>query len=85
MEKDIWTTNKYVTELASDGGRPRILTLKTKNATEAISEVSANEDKAQALAKSYFPKKPETSQVPANHNYPQPLPDPEPVTEKQIH
>ncbi|KAF8152317.1 hypothetical protein B0H34DRAFT_632568, partial [Crassisporium funariophilum] len=43
-----------------------------------------NEEKAAALAKSFFPAKPTNSSVPPNHEYPNPLPDPPPISLDQI-
>ena len=87
MEKDIWTANKYISEPAADGGKPRIPTLRVKNDNGIVKEISANEGKAEALAKSFFPRKPTGNghRIPANFIYPPPKDDPEQLTAERIH
>jgi len=85
MEKDIWTANKYISEPVSDGGKPRIPTLRVKAPNCNTREIYANEDKAKALVNSFFPKKPAELTVPANPIYPQPLDEPDQLFKERIH
>jgi len=55
--KRTWTANKYVSEPAADGRKPRILTLHVKNDNGTVKEISANEGKVEVLAKSFFSRK----------------------------
>jgi len=81
---DIWTANRYVNTPAGDGGNPRIPTLKVTDPEGNITEVNTNDGKAKAFAESFFPDPPLTSSVPPDFEYPDPLPDPPPITRKQI-
>jgi hypothetical protein len=57
-DPDIWTVNRLIAAPASDGGKTRIPTLKYKvNDTETIA--NTNSEKTEALAKSFFPPKPQ--------------------------
>ena len=84
MDKDVWSANKYVSKPVSDGGRPRIPALKVKLPNGSQSEVNTNEEKARALAGSFFPKRPALSTVLPNFHYPQPMDDPLPIDEERI-
>jgi len=82
---ELWTANKYIKEPITDGGRTRVPTIKVKNpADDTITYVDTNDKKAEAFAKSFFPPKPVTSTVPANYDYPEPLPNPPEITIEQI-
>ena len=81
---DIWTANKYIKNLAGDSGNPRIPTLKVAGPDGHVREVNTNNGKAKAFSDAFFPKPPQTSSIPADYNYPEPLPDPPPITHKQI-
>ena len=80
---DMWTANKYLKTPVGDG-RTRVPTLEVKNHLDRPSQASTNDEKANALAKSFFPPKPVQSSVPADFVYPQPLPLPPRITEDQI-
>jgi len=70
----------------TDGGKTRVPTLKVKNpADDSTTYVDTNDKKAEAFAKSFFLPKPATSTVPANYDYPEPLPNPPEITIEQIH
>lgn len=84
MERDIWTANNYIKEPIGDGGKARIPTLKATDQSGRTQEFTTNEDKAEALARAFFPKKPEVSSVPPCYTYPPPLAPPEPITKDQV-
>jgi ribonuclease HI len=81
---DIWNANKYIKEPAGDGGNPRIPTLKTKNAAGRDISINDNEEKANLLAKTFFPPPPEAVNDFTDYIYPVPLPDPPQLTADQI-
>jgi hypothetical protein len=76
--------NRYIKEPSGDGGDPRIPTLKVNESDGSIRNINTNDEKAKAFADSFFPKPPLVSSVPPNYAYPDPLPDPPPITNKQI-
>ena len=82
--EDIWTVNCYIKEPTGDSSNPRIPTLKTINTDGSTSEVNTNDSKAKAFSDAFFPKPPQTSSVPVEYDYPDPLPDPPPITPEQI-
>ena len=69
----IYTANKYVTNEPTDYSNPRIPTLKTI-LNGLPSTATTNADKVKALSSSFFPPPPVNSLVPANYEYPPPLP-----------
>ena len=81
---EIWTANKYIREPAGDGGNPRIPTLKTKNAAGQEISTNSNEEKANLLAKTFFPPPPALINDYTDFIYPEPLPDPLQLTEDQL-
>jgi len=81
---DVWTANRYVKNPVGDGGNPRIPTLKLVDPDGRGREINTNDDKAKAFSDAFFPKPPQTSSVPAEYDYPEPLPDPPPITREQI-
>ena len=81
---EIWTANKYIREPVGDGGNPRIPTLKTKNAAGREISISGNEEKANLLAKTFFPPPPILNNDFADFVYPEPLPDPPQLTADQL-
>jgi ribonuclease HI len=72
-EEQLWTANKYLAEPVGDGGRTRIPTLKVASENGQTTEASSNDEKANALAKSFFPEKPNRDLVPPNADYPEPV------------
>ncbi|PPQ72841.1 hypothetical protein CVT25_000254, partial [Psilocybe cyanescens] len=78
--KDIWTANKYISTPATDGGKSKIPALKQKTANGQTTELTTNEEKAEALATSFFPPKPTKTTVPVEYNYLEPLPPPTEIT-----
>jgi hypothetical protein len=52
--------------------------LKTKNANGVETETNDNQAKAALFADTFFPPPPATTSVPADFNYPPPLPPPTP-------
>ena len=81
---EIWTANRYIKEPIGDGGNPRILTLKVKNARGIETSINNNEEKAKIFATIFFPKPPPTENVFENYEYPEPLPDPPVITPDQV-
>ena len=81
---EIWTANKYIREPVGDGGNPRIPTLKTKNAAGRDIHISDNEEKANLLAKTFFPPPPILDLDFDEYMYPEPLPDPPQLTLDQL-
>lgn len=81
---EIWTANKYIREPVGNGGNPRIPTLKTKNAAGWDILVSDNEEKANPLAKTFFPPPPVLDHDFDHYVYPEPLPDPPQLTTEQL-
>ena len=85
-EQDLWTANRYFREPTGDGGKSRIPTLKVQDEgpNGLVREVNTNDGKAKALARLFFPKKPDISRTPENYDYPEPLPPPPPITTEQV-
>jgi len=85
-EQGLWTANRYLKEPIGDGGKTRIPTLKVPVEGEdgLLQEINTNEGKAKILAQIFFPKKPEPSRVPENHEYPELLPPLPLITPEQI-
>ena len=80
---DIWTIHKYTSQPSTDGAKARIPALKYKRDNiEVIA--STNTEKAQALAKSFFPTKPVEPQTPPDFMYPPACCKPDQVTLEQI-
>ena len=66
---DIWTINKVLVASATDGEKARIPVLKYKQGNKEKTATS-NTEKAQALARSFFPDKPANAAVPKDFPYP---------------
>ena len=82
-DPDIWTIHKYTSQPSTDGAKARIPALKYKHDNiEVIA--STNTEKAQALAKSFFPAKPVEPQTPPDFTYPPACCKPDQVTLEQI-
>ena len=67
---DIWTANRYISNLPGDGGQQRIPTLKVPQANGMTIEVTTNNEKAAAFHQSFFPPKPPATSLPDNPEYP---------------
>jgi ribonuclease HI len=83
VDPDIWTVHKYTSAPASDGAKARIPALKHKEGQREVT-ASTNHEKAQALAKSFFPTKPAEAGIPENFNYPKACCQPDQITKEQI-
>ena len=57
-DPDLWTAHKYISAPAGDGGKMRIPSLLIQGA-EGEQVCSRNQDKSAALARTFFPKKPQ--------------------------
>ena len=73
---EMWTANKYIKELAGNGGNPGIPTLKAKDTAGNNISVNNNKGKAKLFAKAFFPPPPPTENDYTDYNYPEPLTDP---------
>ncbi len=84
LDPNLWAANKYITAMASDGGKTRIPNLKVSiNGQEKVA--SMNKDKADMLARVFFPSKPSaevTTQAPTE--YPPPACSAHKITRDQI-
>jgi hypothetical protein len=83
-EPNIWTAHKYISAPASEGGKTRIPSLTVQD-SDCDRIVSKNSDKSTALAKEFFPKKPQHQ--PNNldtNNFPAPVCKMDPLTKEQI-
>ena len=81
---DVWTANKFIRELAGDGGSPRIPTLRVVNQAGEQVLINDNEDKARTFIKMFFPPPPPRVEDYEDYEYPEPLPDPPLLTVSQI-
>jgi hypothetical protein len=72
-EREMWIANRYLTEPVGDGGSPRIPTLKTKDHLGNTTTHTTNEEKANALNSTFFPKRPQHAQT-SGEVYPEPHP-----------
>ena len=82
-DPDIWTAHKYFSSPAGDGGKTRIPVLKyTSDGKEK--KATTNSEKGVALAKSFFPPKPTTDNIPQDYTYPEPVCDMDPISRDQI-
>ena len=70
---DIWTAHKYIKSPPGDRGWSRIPMLngKANDGTPVIA--TTNQEKGELLAKILFPPPPESSSVPDDFNYPEPV------------
>ena len=82
---NLWIANKYISNLAGDGGKSRILTLKTKDNEGNEISASSNEDKSEIFANALFPPPPPHSAVPQGFNYPEPATTWTDITDEQLH
>ena len=74
-EHTLWTAGRYVKNPNGEGAAsPRIPTLRSRNddGTDWISK--SNADKAEVIAKAFFPPPPADHGVPEDYDYPPPLP-----------
>ena len=81
---DIWTAHRYLRDPVGDGGSPQIPTLRTKDNQGRDVEVNDSQEKAALFGKLFFPPPPVNSTVPANFDYPEPLPDPPQIAKAQL-
>ena len=81
----MWTAHKYISAPAGDGGKARIPNLLTQgpNRTHVC---SMNQDKSKALAKTFFPEKPQQTDAAAIETEAlSPICKMDPITRDQIH
>ena len=82
-DPDIWAVHCLISSLASDRGKARIPALKYR-AGEAKKTVTTNSKKGAALAKGFFPQKPQTQNIQEDKNYPKMCSKVGKVTKDQI-
>ncbi|PPQ82122.1 hypothetical protein CVT24_012427 [Panaeolus cyanescens] len=87
--RDLWTANGYLKSPVGDGGRTRIPTLRVYNDFDEEIEVTDNGEKAKVLARTFFPPPPnwdrdDEQEGRRRREYPDPLPDPEELTEATV-
>ena len=85
----IWMANKYLSNPPGDGRQPRIPSLNYTNASGTLTTIDNNKDKANLLAKTFFPPpqpQPHEQQQepPTQEIYLEPLPDPPQINSEQI-
>lgn len=80
--EDIWKANKYISNPTGDGGRVRIPPLSVVSG-EIQTTASTNDEKAKALAKSFFPPPPDNVEIP-QCEYPEAADTVKPLTAEQI-
>jgi hypothetical protein len=85
MDPDLWTVHKYILAPAGDGGKTRIPNL-TDTGTRWRPHTQLNQDKGKALAKVFFPKKPQQAADPISNEaeHPPPACTMDPITKEQI-
>jgi ribonuclease HI/exonuclease III len=82
-DPDLWTAHKYISALPSDCGKTRIPDLTYTEAGEQKT-VSTNEAKSKALAKAFFPRKPEGNTPARSTTIPAPACKADPISRDQI-
>ena len=82
-EPDLWTMHRITSALATDGGKARIPTLKhIVEGQETFART--NDDKSTALAKGFFPPKPEEDHTLTGYEYPRQCEPAGKITAEQI-
>ena len=81
---DIWMANRFIREPVGDDGCPRISALRTIDDEGAERLIKDNDEKANVLAKTFFPPPPPPPQEQEEHEYLEPLPDPPQISEEQV-
>lgn len=81
---EIWIANKYLNSESSDNGPSCISSLKVKQPDGSVTTATLNDEKSTALTTSFFPPPPPQSSVPLDSTYPDPVPDPDDITEDHI-
>ena len=80
----MWTANRYITALVSDGGSTRIPNLK-QQADRQERTANSNQDKSEMLASTFFPKKPaNAAENAAQQEYPLPICKTNKILKEQI-
>jgi ribonuclease HI/exonuclease III len=83
-DPDLWTAHKYISAPAGDGGKTRIPNL-TVQGPEGEHVHSTNQDKGEALAKAFFPKKPQLENNDQGDEVtPAPVCKADPISKEQI-
>ena len=83
VDPDIWTVHRVISAPALDGAKARIPALKHKIGDTEIT-ANTNPDKVKALAKTFFPAKPDDPGIPTDYDYPPDCCKPDQITKEQI-
>jgi hypothetical protein len=83
VDPDIWTVHKVISAPSTDGAKARIPALKHRNGETEVT-ASTNPEKSQALAKSFFPAKPDDTGIATSFTYPKACCEPDQITKEQI-
>lgn len=71
---DLWTANRFISTPLGDAGKTKIPPLKVSQADGSTIVASSEAQKAEVLAKSFFPPRPAESSVPTDFIYDDPIP-----------
>ena len=83
-DPDLWTAHRYISAPAGDGGKTRIPSLMTQG-PEGERKCNTNQGKSKALAKAFFPKRPQQDTDPTEdaETLP-PVCDLDPISKQQV-
>jgi ribonuclease HI/endonuclease/exonuclease/phosphatase family metal-dependent hydrolase len=81
---DIWVANKYASGDPTDGGRTRIPTLHVKQPNGTVRAIHSNNEKSDALCKTFFPPPPDELGIDPDFNYPPPIAEFQPITKERL-
>ena len=82
-DPDIWMVHKLISAPASDGAKARIPALKGKEGNVETT-ASSNTEKSKALAKTFFPSKPDNIGIAEDYQYPKACCKASQITREQI-
>ena len=83
VDPDIWTVHKVTSASPTDGAKARIPVLKHRLGESEVM-ATTNAEKSKALAKSFFPTKPDDAGIPVDFAYPKACCKPDQITKEQI-
>lgn len=83
--QEVWKAKNFISGPATDGGRTRIPSLKTRDLDgQVIDEASTNDDKSARLANCFFPTPPARTLAEPDVQYPPPVSRYRPITRARI-
>ena len=80
---NIWTAHRYAGASPTDGGVARIPTLK-RLVGDQVTEIDTNEEKSKLLYETFFPRSCNRTNAEASPDYPDPVCEFSPITDKQM-